>query len=234
MMGLNGKYSVGILLTFTLLAAVMLYGFSVVSTVTGIKGITPNSFLLSRVAIWMVLAAVFLYNLFLEKQPFLAKREKQYSIVFYIKSVISLYLICVVGGTFLNILLQFLIHEQTSHKLVQLTSLFKNDYFLIIFTCFTAGVVEELLMRGYIQPRIEKIYNSPVLGIIVSAVLFGILHSTYGTVGQVVIPFFIGTVFAVFYKLYSNIRILIICHFMIDFISLMAMNFIGIKHLSVF
>ncbi|WP_312300577.1 type II CAAX endopeptidase family protein [Chryseobacterium sp.] len=234
MMGLNGKYSVGILLTFTLLAAVMLYGFSVVSTVTGIKGITPNSFLLSRVAIWMVLAAVFLYNLFIEKEPFLLKKEKQYSIVFYIKSVISLYLICVVGGTFLNILLQFLIHEQTSHKLVQLTSLFKNDYFLIIFTCFTAGVVEELLMRGYIQPRIEKIYNSPVLGIIVSAMLFGILHSTYGTVGQVVIPFFIGTVFAVFYKLYSNIRILIICHFMIDFISLMAMNFIGIKHLSVF
>ncbi len=70
MMGLNGKYSVGILLTFTFLAAVMLYGFSVVSTVTGIKGITPNSFLLSRVAIWMVLAAVFLYNLFIEKEPF--------------------------------------------------------------------------------------------------------------------------------------------------------------------
>ncbi|PTT27373.1 hypothetical protein DBR28_17325, partial [Chryseobacterium sp. HMWF028] len=87
---------------------------------------------------------------------------------------------------------------------------------------------------GYIQPRIEKLYNSPFLGIAVSAVLFGILHSTYGTIGQVVIPFFIGVVFAVFYKLYSNIKILIICHFMIDFISLMAMNYMDIKHLSLF
>jgi membrane protease YdiL (CAAX protease family) len=80
----------------------------------------------------------------------------------------------------------------------------------------------------------RKIYNSPVAGILVSAILFGILHSTYGTIGQVVIPFFIGVVFAVFYKFYSNIKILIICHFMIDFVSLMAMNFIDIKHLSVF
>ncbi|RTZ46850.1 CPBP family intramembrane metalloprotease [Chryseobacterium arthrosphaerae] len=72
-------------------------------------------------------------------------------------------------------------------------------------------------------------YSSPIIGIIVSAILFGILHSTYGTIGQVVIPFFIGAVFAAFYKLYSNIKILIICHFMIDFVSLMAINFIGIK-----
>ncbi len=229
MMGLNGKYSTGILLTFTLLAAVMLYGFSGVSAFTGIKGITLNNFLLTRVIIWMVLGVIFLYNLFIEKEPFLLKREKQYSIAFYLKAVIGLYLICIAGGTFLNILIKLLTDEQTSHKLVQLTSVFKNDYFLIIFTCFTAGAVEELLMRGYIQPRIEKIYSSPIIGIIVSAILFGILHSTYGTIGQVVIPFFIGAVFAAFYKLYSNIKILIICHFMIDFVSLMAMNFIGIK-----
>jgi len=90
------------------------------------------------------------------------------------------------------------------------------------------------LMRGYVQPRIEKIYRSPLAGVLVSAVLFGILHSTYGTIGQVVIPFFIGVVFAVFYKIYSNIKILIICHFMIDFVSLMIMNSLDIKHLSVF
>ena len=125
-------------------------------------------------------------------------------------------------------------HEKVSDKLLQLSSIFKNNYFLIVFTCLTAGVIEELLMRAYIQPRIEKIYNSPVLGITVSALLFGILHSSYGTIGQVVVPFFIGIVFAVFYKKYSNIKILIICHFMFDFISLMLMNLIGLKHISAF
>ncbi|RQO33853.1 hypothetical protein DBR39_23070 [Chryseobacterium sp. KBW03] len=233
-MSLNGKYSIGILLTFVLLAAVMLYIFPVVTMITGTIGITKDNFFLSRVAIWGVFLIVFLYSLFIEKSTFLLKKEEKYSAVFYIKAILCLYFICSVGGALLNVMIQLLVQEKISEKLFELTSIFKNDYFLIIFTCFTAGAVEEFLMRGYIQPRIEKLYNSPFLGIFVSAILFGILHSTYGTIGQVVIPFFIGVVFAMFYKLYSNIKILIICHFMVDFISLMAMNFIDIKHLSAF
>lgn len=233
-MNVTGRYSIGIVLTFVLLAAAMLYAFPFATLVTGVKGITSNNFFLSRIIIWFVLGFIFLYNLFIEKQPFLLKTEKKYPVLFYIKAIIGLYLICIIGGTCLNILIRFFLHEETSPKLLQLRSIFKNDYFLIIFTCFTAGAVEELLMRGYIQPRIEKLYKSPASGIIVSAILFGILHSTYGTIGQVAVPFFIGAVFAVFYKHYSNIKILIICHFIIDFVSLMAMNFIGIKNLSVF
>ncbi|AZB11063.1 CPBP family intramembrane metalloprotease [Chryseobacterium sp. G0162] len=233
-MGLHGKYSVGILLTFVLLGIVMLYIFPVISLITGVKTVTGNAFSVSRIALWIVLLITFLYSIFIEKGSFLLATEKKYSIPFNIKAVISLYLICVFGGAILNGLIQFLIHKEESNKILQFTSLFKNDYFLIIFTCFTAGAVEELLMRGYIQPRIEKIYNNSFLGILVSAALFGILHSTYGTIGQVVVPFFIGVIFAMFYKKYSNIKILIVCHFMIDFITLMAMNFIDFKHLSVF
>ncbi|WP_164463871.1 CPBP family intramembrane glutamic endopeptidase [Chryseobacterium sp. G0186] len=162
------------------------------------------------------------------------KSEKKYSIAFYIKAVICLYLVCAIGGAFINVLIQFLLQEKFSNKLLQLTSIFKNNYFLIIFTCLTAGIVEEFLMRGYLQPRIEKIYKSSLLGVIISALLFGILHSTYGTIGQVVVPFFIGAIFALFYKQYSNIKILIICHFMFDMVSLMIMNFMDFKHLSVF
>ncbi len=233
-MELNGRYSLGILFTFVLLAAVMLYVFPVISMITGIKRITATSFLFSRIALWAVLIIIFLYSLFIEKGSFLLKKETQHSLAFYVKATLCIYLICIIGGAFLNAVIQLLFHEKMSGKLFELTSIFKNNYFLIIFTSFTAGAVEEFLMRGYIQPRIEKVYNSPFLGIAVSAILFGILHSTYGTIGQVVIPFFIGIVFALFYTLYSNIKILIICHFMIDFVSLMVMNFIDIKHLSAF
>ncbi|SIS65726.1 hypothetical protein SAMN05421786_101787 [Chryseobacterium ureilyticum] len=231
---LSGKYSIGILLTFVILIELMLYAFSVINIVTGIKAITSYTFFLSRIAIWSALLIIFLYNFFIERKPFLLKEEKKYSLSFYIRAVLILYFICTIGGVILNAVFMYLIQEKPSEKLFELTSIFKNNYFLIIFTCITAGAVEELLMRGYIQPRVEKIYNSPVTGILISAILFGILHSTYGTVGQVIIPFFIGLVFAIFYKLYSNIKILIICHFMIDFVSMMIMNFIDIKHLSVF
>ncbi|WP_126651120.1 CPBP family intramembrane glutamic endopeptidase [Chryseobacterium aureum] len=231
-MGINGKYSIGILLTFVLLAGTMLYAFPAVTMITGIRGITETNFLLTRFIIWGIFSIVFLYSLIIEKGSFLLKKEIRYSLLFYIKAIICLYFICSIGGALLNVMIHFLVQEKISDKLFELTPIFKNNYFLLIFTCFTAGAAEELLMRGYIQSRVEKLYNSPALGIIFSAVLFGILHSTYGTIGQVVIPFFIGVVFAVFYKIYSNIKILIICHFMIDFISLMAMNFMDIKHLS--
>jgi len=233
-MGFNGKYSIGILLTFVLLVAAMLYSFPVITMIAGIRGITADSFFLSRIVIWIVLIIVFLYNRVIEKDSFLLKKESSYSILFYIKAVLSLYLICIIGGAALNALIQFFIPEKISDKLINLVPVFKNNYFLIIFMCLTAAIAEEFLMRGYIQPRIEKIYNNPTAGVIISSVLFGILHSTYGTLGQVLGPFFIGLVFALFYKHYSNIKILIICHFMIDFISLMTLNFINIKHLSVF
>ncbi|GAA4166727.1 hypothetical protein GCM10022217_40990 [Chryseobacterium ginsenosidimutans] len=233
-MNLNGKYSWGILLTFVLLASVMLYIFPFINIITGTTNITAEKFFYSRIAIWLVLAITFLYSFFIEKHSFLLWKNKKYSVLFYIGAVVCLYFICAIGGALLNGVIFLITHEKISDKLIQLQSIFKNNYFLIIFTCLTAGVVEEVLMRGYIQPRIEKIYNSPVLGVMISAILFGILHSTYGTIGQVVGPFFIGIVFAVFYKLYSNIKIIIICHFLFDFVSLMVMNFIDIKHLSAF
>jgi membrane protease YdiL (CAAX protease family) len=233
-MSLNGKYSLGILLTFVLLASVMLYIFPFINTITGTTTVTAEKFFSSRIAIWLVLAIAFFYSFFIEKDAFLLWKDKKYSIGFYVKAILSLYLICAVGGSFLNLFIKYLTHEKTSDVIVRLLSIFKNNYLLIIFTCLTAGVVEELLMRGYMQPRLEKIYQNQYFGILISAILFGILHSTYGTVGQVLIPFFIGLVFAMFYKLYSNIKILIICHFMYDFVSLMVMNFIDIKHLSAF
>lgn len=233
-MSLIGKYSLGIILTFALLALAMLYSIPLINTITGSKHISAYVFFYSRIVLWLILSLIFLYNQVFEKGSFLLWKEKKYSFPFYIGAIVSLYFICAIGGAFINAAIMALHPEQISSKLIQLQGLFKNNYLLIIAVCLTAGFVEELLMRGYIQPRVEKIYNSPVLGIIFSAVLFGILHSTYGTIGQVAIPFFIGVVFAMFYKLYSNIKILIICHFMYDFISLMMMNFIDIKHLSSF
>lgn len=231
-MSLNGKYALGIVITFVLLAFSIFYSIPIINLFFQSKTITAQIFFYNRLSLWLVLLLVLIYNFFIENRSFFVWEDRKYSVGFYFTWVISLYLICIIGGAFLNAIIMLITHEKVSDKLLQLRSVFKNNYFLIFFTCLTAGVIEELLMRAYIQPRIEKIYKSPALGIIVSSLLFGILHSTYGTVGQVVVPFFIGIVFSLFYKKYSNIKILIICHFMFDFISLMMMNMIDIKHLS--
>lgn len=233
-MSLNGKYAIGIVLTFVLLALSMLYSIPLLNLFFNFKTLTAELFFYNRLSLWLVLLLILLYNFFIENRSFFVWEDKKYPIGFYVGAIICLYLICTIGGAFLNGIIMLVTHEKVSDKLLQLSLIFKNNYFLIIFTCLTAGVIEELLMRAYIQPRIEKIYNSKVLGIVISALLFGILHSTYGTIGQVVVPFFIGIIFALFYKKYSNIKILIICHFMFDFISLMLMNLIDLKQLSAF
>lgn len=233
-MSLNGKYALGIVLTFVLLALSMLYSIPVINLFFNFKTLTAELFFYNRLSLWLLLGLILLYNFFVENRSFFVWEDKNYSLIFYVGAIISLYLICMIGGAFINSVIMMITQEKVSDKLVQLSSLFKNNYFLIIFTCLTAAVTEELLMRAYIQPRIEKIYNSPFLGVFISALLFGILHSTYGTIGQVVVPFFIGIVFAYFYKLYSNIKILIICHFLFDFVSLLLMNMLDLKQLSAF
>lgn len=233
-MSLNGKYAVGIALTFVLLVLSMLYSIPLINLFFNFKTLTAELFFYNRLSLWLVLILVLFYNFFIENRSFFAWEDKKYSFTFYISAIISLYLICAFGGGILNAIIMTLTEEKISARLVQLSSVFKNNYLLIVFTCLTAAVIEELLMRAYIQPRIEKIYNSPVLGVVVSALLFGILHSTYGTIGQVVVPFFIGIIFAMFYKLYSNIKILILTHFLFDFVSLMLMNLIDFKQLSFF
>ncbi len=95
---------------------------------------------------------------------------------------------------------------------------------LLIFTALTAGVVEELIMRGYIQPRLEIIFKNPYAAIIVSSLLFGLLHYKYGTIANVIGPVFIGFVFAIYYWKFRNIKVIIICHFLWDVASLLLIK----------
>ena len=91
---------------------------------------------------------------------------------------------------------------------------------LLIFTCLTAGVTEELLFRGYLLPRIKALTNSNVSAVLISAFLFGIAHYGYGDINRVLFPFIIGIIFGSFYLKYRNISILIICHFAMDLYSM--------------
>ena len=233
-MSLNGKYFLGILLTLVLFAGVIFYTSSFLNLIFGTNVDATAKLFYSLVIQWVVLFLIYLYCIIIEKKSILLWKEKKYSILFYLGAIVSLYFICLLGGAILNGIIYLLTHEKPSSKLIEFKSALNSNYLLIIFICLTASIAEELLMRGYIQPRIEKMYNSPFLSVAISSILFGLLHINYGTIGQIIGPIFIGVVFALFYKRYSNIKILIICHFMFDFVSIMVLNFIDYKHLSAF
>jgi hypothetical protein len=95
---------------------------------------------------------------------------------------------------------------------------------LLIVTCLTAAVVEELIFRGYLMPRLAAVLNSNWLAVVISALVFAICHSTYGTLQNILVPFLIGLIFGIFYLKYRNIKVLMICHFVFDLIGLISIT----------
>lgn len=178
-------------------------------------------FFVSRISIWVALLLIFLYAKYIEKANFLLWQESSFSFTDYIKAallvMLRLFALLIIAG----IIVHFTGYKPQSAELEKLILLFKNNSALLIFTCITAGITEELIFRGYMIPRLATIFKNTNAAIIFSSVLFGLLHYGYGTIMQIVGPLIIGLVLGFHYKTYTNIRILIFCHFLWDFLLIM-------------
>jgi membrane protease YdiL (CAAX protease family) len=180
----------------------------------------------SRIAIWVALAILFIYVRQIEKQPLLLWQEKKYSVVHYILSVITALLTVVAVLIVFSIVWTLLGLKKDSNSLNKIIDIFRHNHFLVVLTCLTAGITEELVFRGYIMPRLQLLFNKTYLSVIISSVIFGLIHFGYGTALNVIGPFIIGLVFALHYYKFRNIKILIICHFLWDYIViLLKLNF---------
>ncbi len=207
----------GILL---LLFCLSLIGSSSFLNLLGLQKINETIYFVSRLLNWACLLLLFLYASKIEKENLLIWKEKKYQFLPYFISIIGIFIILIFGGFLIQKLLLLTGYNDKSAKLFEIVALMKNDKPLLVFTALTAGIVEELIFRGYMLPRLVKIFKSPFLGIAVSSILFGLLHYKYGTIFNVAGPIFIGAVFATYYWKYRNIKVLIFCHFLWDLISL--------------
>jgi CAAX protease family protein len=179
--------------------------------------------IITRLLFWVALPGLWLYARYVEKGPFLVKSEKDYPTKFRLLAIVILLAAVYLGGSIIGLVIHFILHETTSIKLTEMVLLMRGNYLLIFFVAATAGITEEMLFRGYIQSRFEEMFRSHWPPIILTSILFGVLHLTYGTVSNAIIPFYIGLIFSWFYWKYRNIRILIIVHFLIDLFSLLVL-----------
>ncbi|MFY9339044.1 MAG: CPBP family intramembrane glutamic endopeptidase [Methanosarcina flavescens] len=62
---------------------------------------------------------------------------------------------------------------------------------LIVIMVFVVALIEELMFRAILQTSLEE-FLGPAGGIILASLLFGIMHSTYGTPFEMVYTFFVG------------------------------------------
>ncbi len=175
---------------------------------------------LKKVIIWFFLLVLFLYVNKIEKQKFLLWADKKQTALFYFISVISVLGLSSLAGGSQQLLPKIGAKEQTSQILTEMIAYLHLHPWLLVFTCVTAGVVEELIFRGYLIPRLSLLLKNRYLPVLFSSLLFGVAHIGYGTVRNMYIPFLLGLIFGFYYQKYRNIKVLIFCHFSIDLLSL--------------
>lgn len=75
-----------------------------------------------------------------------------------------------------------------------------NLLILSIVMVFFVGLVEEIIFRSVLQNRLEIVFGAKI-GIIVTSILFGLMHSGYGSITEVIYTTFVGIFIGyLFYK----------------------------------
>ncbi|HET6992224.1 MAG TPA: type II CAAX endopeptidase family protein [Bacteroidia bacterium] len=210
----------GILLLLLTLFVVAVFARPMLFFLLGTSKINLAALWIDRLFFWICLLLIFLYSFFIEKQQFLILGEKKYDFWIYIVSVFAIYAALFAGLFFISKTLIALKCNMESEMLKKLMVIFRAHKSLMIFTALTAGFVEELTFRGYLLPRLAILLKSPGWAIVISSVLFGLMHMGYGTIVQVAAPFFIGLVFAFYYWEFRNIKVLIFCHCAWDLLAM--------------
>ena len=185
--------------------------------------LTEQKLLTARFYFWGMAIFLFLYAHFIEKQNLFLYKPNQKGLRFYLLSFLgigaSVFILSIIISSILKAM--GLLTGNEGDVMKNMVKILQAHPLLLLFTCITAGVTEEIIFRGYLQTRIELIFKSPLLGIILSAIFFSLAHSTYGTAQEIAIPFMIGIIFSVYYSRYKNIYILMAFHFLFDYVQLM-------------
>lgn len=86
---------------------------------------------------------------------------------------------------------------------------------VLILSAIRAGVLEEVILNGYLLGRLEKIGLGPWAAIVLSALLRGSYHAYQGF-GPFVGNFAMGLLFGWVYKKYGRVAPLVVAHALID------------------
>jgi membrane protease YdiL (CAAX protease family) len=222
----NYQIVVGVISIVLFLFLIPFFFSQLVLHVFGQSKINGTTLFISRLFYLAGLAFVCWYSTQVEKQNIFIWEERRYNLKTYVVSIIVIFIILFIVLGFVNVLYTQLHFNRASQKLSELANILRQNKFLLVFSALTAGITEEIIFRGYVQPRIQIIFRSPFLGIFLSSLVFGLLHYGYGTAVNMITPFFIGLVFACYYWKYRNIKVLIICHSLWDLVAFYSL----IKH----
>jgi membrane protease YdiL (CAAX protease family) len=90
-------------------------------------------------------------------------------------------------------------------------------YFLLLASCVVGGFAEELVMRGYLIPRLERLLRSTWLAVIITSILFGSYH-LYQGIMPAAMTVVTGLVYALAFCMCRRLWPLCLAHAMHNFL----------------
>lgn len=87
-----------------------------------------------------------------------------------------------------------------------------------VYAIFGVALADELVFRGYLLHKLHEIKNSRWFAIIISSILFGVLHIFNGNLIQVIITAIMGLLYCIFKVKFKGCTLLslIIAHGLYD------------------
>lgn len=82
---------------------------------------------------------------------------------------------------------------------------------LTVIMIFIVALIEELIFRGIIQTRLEK-FLGPAGGVLLASLLFGIMHSSYGTLYEIGYTFLAGGILGYFFYRTRSLPLVVMIH----------------------
>jgi membrane protease YdiL (CAAX protease family) len=175
---------------------------------------------------WLEVLVLYLYSSKVEISSFLLWQEKNYKVLFYVLSVVVLFLsqiprnfIALIPG-WLGLHGTWNIHY-SEHAFNLIISWYHLNLAILVFSTLTWSICCELIFRGYLLPRLSNLLKNKVAAIIISSLLFAAFPYGNRTLRLLISDFFSGIFFAVHYQKYRNIKILIVSRVLIDTITML-------------
>jgi membrane protease YdiL (CAAX protease family) len=171
----------------------------------------------SLVIDWVTVLILWLYAYKIERNSLLIWTGGDTGVGFTIVSVLVLYMLYVLVVVISSIPWWFG-YRENGRLATEILRLLRGHPILIFFISITAGVTEEITIRGYLLTRLSMYFKGYYVPVIISSAIFSALHYSYHSLSEFIFTFLLGIVCSVYYIRYRNIHALIIVHFLIDFI----------------
>ncbi|MBU0532620.1 CPBP family intramembrane metalloprotease [Candidatus Micrarchaeota archaeon] len=139
--------------------------------------------------------------------------------IFSVLGLLSIFAILFIIGI-MSIVLGFNDQQKITEKVADL------PVSILLFAVIAAPVSEEFFFRAFLVKKISSIIN-PWAGILISSILFGLVHFSYGSIMEIVGAFTIGTILAVIFHKSKSITPCLAIHIFYNLLAIIVMRFLA-------